>query len=233
MISISDLDIYIIEQKTVPFEGEVKEVYQEILTCFQESWDIYSKFKGITVPVDYQKELSYADELVGVFYQRECVAMIAFGHPDLNYIHYKDDKFLHHWDEDSIATLIKNGKRVQTLTKLGRRPGRKLESGIKELPNVTRWTDLINILINGSLIRKDLDVSAAMLNEESAIKTYHEQWENPPIRLSVPIPYYGVTARVHFAAIYAEESKRKLNDYNILKKRITFYRQNKNNYLVA
>ena len=222
-ISVKDLKIYYIENsKEVKESAYGQGLYSDTLSCFKEAWEQYAKFKNINEPIDYDNELSYADEVIAVFHEDTCKAMIAFGYPDLNSLNYKEDKFLSNWDPDSISKLVKNGKKVQTLTKLARRPGHKLIGGIKELPSVSKWTDLINILIAGNLVRKRYDVSAAMVNEESGIKDYYKYWKTPPIRLSVPISYYGVTAKVHLAAIYEEESKDHLDHYELLEGQIEY-----------
>ncbi len=227
MISINDIDIYILSNVANGFEGDALTIYEEILDCYQTSWKIYADYKGIKSEIDYRYELSYAEELVGIFHQGKCVIMIAYGHPDLNVMAYQDDRFLEHWDQESINVLIAEGKKVQTLTKLGRRPGHKLVGGISGMPKVKRWTDLLYIITAGSLHRKGLDVCAAMINEESAIKGYYENWQTPPIRLSVPINFYDVVAKVHFGAIYARELEVCLSDYRMLEPRISFFTGNK------
>ncbi len=233
MISLKDIDIYILSDVAKGFTGDALTLYEEILDCYQTSWKVYADYKGIAQEIDYKYELSYANELVGIFHQGVCVIMIAYGHPDLNVISYREDRFLQHWDEKSIQTLTAHGKKVQTLTKLGRRPGHKLVDGIKELPKVKRWTDLLYIITAGSLQRKGLDVCAAMINEESAIQGYYENWQTPPIRLSVPISFYDVTAKVHFGAIYAYELDECLCDYKLLQPRISFFTGNKKTFNAA
>lgn len=233
MISLKDIDVYILDNVSEGFSGEAQTVYEEILDCYSTSWKIYADYKGIKGEIDYRYELSYADELVGIFYKGSCVIMIAYGHPDLNVISYKDDRFLEHWDQDSIDVLTAYGKKVQTLTKLGRRPGHKLEGGIEKMPSIKRWTDLLYIVTAGSLHRKSMDVCAAMINEESAIKGYYENWQTPPIRLSVPIDFYNVVAKVHFGAIYGSELEKHLNDYKLLESRISFFTGNKKSFNAA